>query len=196
MTLSGNTRFIALSGPRGAGKSTFAALVTKELRRHRQQVTLLRIAEPLYQVQELIYKLARCSIAGSSFQDAELLTFLGRHFRKIRKTSLLDAFVRQIQESTKKASRRHVVLCSDARSPDLPFLRRNGFSLGFVYAPKETIDKRLIARGDANRTRSARELEVTYRQTKWDFEIDNSGSRNALRHQAVKIARLIAEESA
>jgi dephospho-CoA kinase len=183
---------LALSGPSGAGKSTFATLLARQLRRRKYRVVILRIAEPLYAVQRTIYRLAGRPTKSAKFQDTRLLSFLGGHFRKIKKDSLLEAFALKVKEQKRRlcssGTQLSAIICSDARRPDLERLQQMGFVMIHIDAPHRAIVERIEKRDDASPFQVDPKLEIVNSRWSWDYLIDNSGSLDALNKHARELA--------
>jgi len=183
---------LALSGPSGAGKSTFAKLLACHLRHRKYRVMILRIAEPLYAVQRTIYRLAGQPTISANFQDTRLLSFLGGHFREIKKDSLLEAFAMKVQTHKRRlcssGTELSVIICSDARTPDLVRMQQMGFVMIHIDAPHRAIVQRIKKRGDASPFQVDPKLEIVKSSWPWDHSIDNSGSLDDLNKHSRELA--------
>jgi len=113
------TNKICFVAPSGFGKST-AIKILKE----RYNVINIKIAKPLYDLQEYFYKIIEKDITGE--QDGELLQFLGTKIRKEAPYYLLNKFQEVLQQHTDS---NYLITNDDCRPPDYETLK----NLGFVF---------------------------------------------------------------
>lgn len=135
---------LALMGPSGSGKSTSTRLLADTLTRRGLTVSVLKIAQPLYELQAHVYRTAGRPIEFWA-QDQVLLEDLARHLRRIRPSALVDDFLARVGASTAD-----VVVNDDLRDVvvDYPALRAAGFVVVAVQASEARRAKRLAARRD------------------------------------------------
>jgi dephospho-CoA kinase len=168
MSVSGTLR-IAIIGLAGCGKSTTAAMVARYGADAGLSCAAVKLAEPLYALQEQVYLRAGVAIRAGA-QDQVLMEALADAMRRIRPASLADDFLARLTRTTAD-----VVINDDLRDPyvDAVVLRDNGFRVLRVTASPEVREQRLAARGDLSRAdRSTGELDLI----EPDAVLDNSGS--------------------
>jgi len=159
---------LALLGGTGVGKDTFVQIFRKNFPRVSCQ--LIRLAEPLYEVQRFIYKTCSKEILGD-VQDGILLNFLGKHMRSINSNVLLDRFAQSVQELE---SRVDMILCSDVRPVDVQFVKKMGFTVVYITADPQLTLERRKKRGDLSLGNSGHETEAGISADMYDFQISNN----------------------
>ncbi|CAL7959343.1 conserved hypothetical protein [Alphaproteobacteria bacterium] len=174
---------VLLVGERGTGKSTFVEIAKEVF----PGVYGIRIAVPLYQVQSLIYDF--CGIQKDfEQQDDVLLTFLGKHLKCINPQIYEKHFEEQMEVALRKAS--SMVICSDARPPNVDFIIKKGFKIIRIEAEEQAKKSRLIARHDI-----VFEDAVTPRGLIFDghadFVITNNATIQEYRSKILEIVRLL-----
>lgn len=180
---------VAFCGPPGAGKST--------ARRQSQQVasslgfTLhhFRLADPLYEAQTEIYRIAGRPMIDVSLQDGRLLSVLGVEMRRINPTVLADharARMLQISRAGAEASGNHIIVCDDMRPPDAEFMRDLGFSFVLVQTTaQESLARRKI-RGDLTLGSTDDPNEQGLAGLQFDHVIENNGSVEQLKESLAR----------
>jgi len=174
---------LGLVGPPGAGKSTVSDLIRQRCAVEARRFHLLKLAEPLYEAQEAIYRIAGVELPSKYSQDGELLNFLGHHLRKLRPSVLLDNFNRRLQiidEEVREERTKALVLCDDVRWSDAEFLRSLEFRIIRIQAPPQLCLSRRVARADLTLGSASHSTETNLDQIRCDDVIDNSGSLDAL----------------
>lgn len=102
---------IGLTGKMGAGKSTVAALLQKKFPESR----IVKLAEPLYDMQDYVYSRVGLSKLGASIsKDRALLQQLGDWGRNRDKDMFLKLFSKRV-ENLHKVKPDTLVLCDDVR---------------------------------------------------------------------------------
>lgn len=136
---------VALTGLPGAGKSTTAGLLKIALEKAGVTAGIVKMAAPLYDVQNFFYDRCGQSV-GEGRQDGKFLNFLGSHFRD----AAPDFLVRDLTMRCEAVSLIGVkaIICDDARPVDLRQLRSEGFELVGLEAPDEIRRARKANRGD------------------------------------------------
>ncbi|WP_405663857.1 hypothetical protein OG379_17540 [Streptomyces sp. NBC_01166] len=171
---------IALFGLPGSGKSTFSSLAKSWAAKNDATVHVITLAEPLYRAQAAVYESAgRPLHIAEGRQDGALLNFLGSHMRKINPRVLEEHFLSEtarIYSACEGSTQRHVVICSDARPADLPYLRRSGFHPVVITVDEEVARKRKEARGDLTLGDSRHTTENGLEQIHPSTPVDNSGT--------------------
>lgn len=137
---------LALFGHSGVGKSTSAGLLTELCEQKGLRVERLKLAEPLYALQQAVYERAGKTIAFYD-QDQPLLETLAAHLRRISATALVGDFERRLG-----ASQADVVINDDVRDRhvDGPRLRQLGFRFVRIECDAERRHRRLQQRGDTS----------------------------------------------
>jgi dephospho-CoA kinase len=172
---AGSSLRVSVVGLTGSGKSTTADLLKRSLARRGLTVGVVKLAEPLYRLQQAVYATAGVAIEPGD-QDQVLLETLARELRRISPTSLVDDFMRRL-----RATDADVVINDDLRDTvvDYPALRDAGFRVLRVRAPEDVRLARLGQRSDltvvANSTTTARIDEIEP-----DAVIVNDGTREEL----------------
>ncbi|SPF06215.1 hypothetical protein SMA5143A_7037 [Streptomyces sp. MA5143a] len=171
---------IALFGLPGSGKSTFSLLAQEWAVKNDATVHVITLAEPLYLAQAAVYECAgRPLQTGERRQDGALLNFLGSHMRKINPHVLEEHFLSEtarIHAACEGSTRRQVVICSDARPADLPYLRQGGFHPVVITVDEEVARERREARGDLTLGDSRHSTENGLERIRPSSPVDNSGT--------------------
>lgn len=142
---------IALVAPSGSGKSTAAGLLQAAFQRRGKSVDILKLALPLYQLQQSVYR--ECGITlEPGRQDQRLLEVMATEMRRIDPRSLVQHFERRL-----KASSADVVLNDDLRDDviDWPHMRAAGFQVVRIQAAQTLRQQRLASRGDLTVVRAS-----------------------------------------
>jgi dephospho-CoA kinase len=174
----------AIVGLSGSGKSTGAVLLEEYAVDRGWRVERIKLASPLYELQNDVYTAAGVPLAEGT-QDQRLLEDLASHIRRINPRALAAEFARRVAESDAD-----VLINDDLRDPDhdAPVLVGLGFRILHVTCAEAVRLRRLEARADvsgvAHSASTARlgEIEVERR-------IDNSGSLASYRmalHDAIR----------
>ena len=164
---------VALFGLPGAGKSTSAGLLRRALSETGRDIAVVKLAAPLYDVQDFYHARAG-SILDEGQQDGALLNFLGSHFRHTSPEFLLTDFAQRC--ATAGLSGADVVICDDARPADLSGLVDQGFRLVRITAADSLRRERKSGRGDRTAGRDDHPTEQGGEAVVPDFELENSGS--------------------
>lgn len=177
---------LALFGQPGSGKSTTSALLAAELARVGMVAHILKLAQPLYDLQEALYNAAGRPLQDTSVQDAQVLSFLGSKIRQINADALTDDFARRVA-ALEARDPSAAVVCDDMRKVDAPALRRLGFRFVKVATGTDMARARLSARGDLTyATDEAFEATAGIPQ---DVRIVNDGTVAALRRAVAELVR-------
>lgn len=151
-------RRICFIAPSGYGKSTAIKIISQKYK-----VENVKIAKPLYDMQEYFYDKIETPIKGE--QDGELLQFLGAKIRKENSQYLLSHF-RDSVESIEEGD--VIVTNDDCRPPDYECLK----DMGFVFVG---IKGYRHDRCDHSSVDAKNKLEWQS-EIKCDYYIDNSSS--------------------
>jgi hypothetical protein len=177
---------LALFGRPGAGKSSTAGFIEAYCRAAPLGFYRLRLAEPLYRCQEFIYSTASRQLEAG-VQDGALLNFLGSHLRRINPNVLLDDFRSRLEGLPAREA--GIVLCDDMRAADAAEMKAMGFCFIHINAPNELRRERRAQRGDATPGDEDHPTERGLDGIRADYEIENDGSREALRARAEEVVR-------
>lgn len=161
---------LALLGGPGVGKDTFVQIFRKYFPIFTFQQ--IRLAEPLYEVQDFVYKTCSKEIAMNT-QDGVLLNFLGKHMRSINPNVLLDRFAQSVREMEQKAD---MILCSDLRPIDAFCVKEMGFLVVHIVADPSLAMERRKKRGDLSLGSSSHETENGITSNMYDVQIPNNGT--------------------
>ncbi|MEU1122629.1 hypothetical protein ABZ371_03355 [Streptomyces sp. NPDC005899] len=158
---------IAVVGLTGTGKSTCASLVEEYARVKGLTHARIKLAKPLYDLQEQVYRAAG-AVLGEGAQDQVLMEALAGAMRRIRPDSLAADFTARLAGTDAR-----LVVNDDLRDPhvDAPALRGQGFRVLRVTCDEDLRRKRLAGRGDLSHADgSTREIDLITP----DAVIDNS----------------------
>lgn len=162
-------------GHSGAGKSTTAALIRDAANERGLSCAVVKIAAPLYELQDVFYtRLGRRLAAGQ--QDQQLLEQFATHIRELDPRFLIDDFLHRTQWSTAD-----VLVNDDVRSWDLdyPELRKRDWTAIRISTTDEQRRARLTAQGYLSLSDAS---TVGVDNVDVDFDIRNDSTRNDLRH--------------
>ena len=130
--------------PSGSGKTTASNVLTERFGELGLTVERLKLATPLYALQEKIYQ--ECGIDDiCDRQNHELLENFATQMRKIHPRSIIDNFVKRLS-----GSKADVVINDDLRDSavDYPVMRAAGFLFVKVLASEAVRATRLDSRND------------------------------------------------
>lgn len=159
---------IAIIGLSGCGKSTTAGIVARYATDRELSCVTVRLAAPLYELQEQVYRRSGAPIEPGA-QDQVLLEALADAMRRANPWSLAEDFLARLAGASAD-----IVINDDLRDPhvDAVVLRNNGFRVLRVTASPAVRDRRLAGRHDLTRAdRSTRHLDLI----EPDAVLDNSG---------------------
>lgn len=175
-------RKLCVYGVAGAGKSTVSAMLQDALTRRGLGVEIVKLALPLYRLQQHLYATAGRDVPLWT-HDNDILRSLATHLRRINPEFLVEDFLNRAAESSAD-----VVLNDDLRDTmvDYPHLRETGFQFLHVACSDIVPTRRLQARGDVN--------VVPDSVRSWGFEriapdwtIDNSSNESEELDQQIRI---------
>lgn len=132
--------------PSGSGKTTASALLIDLFCEWGLTVERLKLAMPLYALQEKIYQ--ECGIDGiGDRQNHELLENLATQMRKIHPHSIIDNFIKRLS-----SCKSDIVINDDLRdwAVDYPVMRAAGFRFVKVLTSEAVRATRLDQRNDLN----------------------------------------------
>lgn len=170
----------AFYGLPGAGKSTCVQMIIEKAAQLGCWIGCVKFAEPLYQAQAEIYRLAGKPLTEKTKQDGRLLNFLGGHFRVINKNSLTEYFS-LIEASHKRqfesqAVSKGILLNDDMRATEAAFLKNQNFFLTHIVADETACHTRRRLRGDLTLGSDKDSTEAGIGAIVSDATIINNGS--------------------
>lgn len=162
---------IVLYGLSGSGKSTSAHIVKEYFEGRGLRVEVLKLSEPLYELQREFYSQAGRAIHYYD-QDQPLLELIADRLRLINSTSLVDHFMGRLNQSEAD-----VILNDDLRDPfiDYPSLKEQGFIFLRIRCSEELRLDRLVGRSNKStvlHSKSTADIEMI----RPDYEIWNEHS--------------------
>jgi dephospho-CoA kinase len=163
---------LALLGGPGVGKDTFIRCF-RELYPHFSS-RLIRLADPLYEVQNFIYKICSKEIEKDA-QDGVLLNFLGKHMRSINPNVLLQPFAQAVKEID-AGKFVDLILCSDVRPVDAQFVRQLGFTIVRIETDPVIAFERRKLRRDLSLSDNGHVTEDGISANMYDVQISNNGT--------------------
>ena len=149
---------ICFLAPSEYGKNTAVKLLSK-----RYNIENIKLAEPLYHLQDYFYKFINKKMVGE--QDGKLLQFLGKKIREEDNSFIINHFknrLANINPTTK------LITNDDCRPPDYKNLK----TLGFIF-----IKINGFKRGRTDHTKSDPTSSLEWQNNiRFDYSIDNLGS--------------------
>ncbi|MBI6705392.1 ATP-binding protein [Pseudomonas viridiflava] len=175
---------LALVAPSGSGKSTTAQLLGQYFQRAGMSVDVIKLAEPLYELQGIFYEQAGVHLVKGS-QNQSLLECIARELRALSDHSLIDNFARRLADSTAQ-----VIINDDLRddATDWPFLRDEGFQVIKVLTESGLRQSRLEERGDVSVVQNSA-LDQQMDRIKADYVLPNNRSLRQLEERIAVIAQ-------
>ena len=147
---------ICFLAPSGFGKSSAIEILKKHF-----DITNIKIAEPLYELQKSFYN--KIGIAIGEKQDGELLQFYGKKIRKHDKDYLLRNFKERLD-----ASSTAIITNDDCRPDDYKFLKDNDFIFIKINGYRRDRDDLTLADKNA---------KIEWQdEIPFDYEINNYGT--------------------
>ena len=137
-------RKICVYGLAGSGKSTVSAMIRQALIERGYHVDILKLAEPMYRLQQIIYRTAGVEVDLWE-HDNRLLRLLATELRRINPTCIVDDFLARTGTSTAD-----IVINDDCRDADIdyPAMAGAGFQFVHITCDHEGRTARVAARGD------------------------------------------------
>jgi cytidine deaminase len=182
---------VALFGSPGSGKSTTSSLLEASARQYGWAFLRLKLADPLYDLQSLIYAMCGRPLHDRYAQDGELLGALGGQMRRIKPTILTDVVAAKLTAylSTMSGSETQTfVVCDDMRPRDVPAMQQLGFRAVLVACPPEVARVRHRSRSDLSMAESVPAIEGGVGDVHADEVIDNCGDRA---HLALEVEHFV-----
>lgn len=143
-TGAARVRRLCIFGLAASGKSTASRMVSQLVTQHGDRVEVVKIAEPLYRLQQHVYATAGRRVDLWA-HDNEMLRLLAAQLRRINPLFLVEDFLARVRASTAD-----VIINDDLRDVDVdyPRLVAAGFQFLHVACPDAVRAARLAARGD------------------------------------------------
>ncbi|MCF8785250.1 ATP-binding protein [Rhodococcus ruber] len=177
------TQYVALYGPRGAGKSTSARLILDIV--GAEQVMMVHSAAPIYELQSHFYRIAGIK-KDYRAQDGNLLSDIARHLRRLDPDCIPKLLLATIAEQFDTGTRPKLVVCDDSTPDDRRVLESAGFVFIHVTAPGSDRFMRRAARGDISAVNDLNDPNIT-RVSGSDMVIDNADSLAMLRSRVAGV---------
>lgn len=179
-TASGGAR-VALVGYTGTGKSTIAAAIIEELGRRGQPARLIKLAAPLYRLQQAYYREAGVTLPPDT-QDQELLTRIASDLRHLSAAALLNPFLAELAATPPETA----IVNDDLRvpDPDAAGLRSAGFCLIRLECPEHVRHARLATRADHTTIDEPAIFGPLISRIRTDLRIDTHRTTS---HQAARV---------
>lgn len=135
---------IALYGKSGSGKSTVASMVKRYFVNKNMTIGVVKLAEPLYYLQNEVYRVAGKPI-GYYEQDQKMLEIICTWLRELNPISMISNFDENMKNATAD-----VILNDDVRDVecDVPHLKNEGFYFIKITCEEELRVRRLKERSD------------------------------------------------
>lgn len=172
---------LGLLGNSGVGKDTCVRCIQRHYPHLRLE--LIRLADPLYEVQNYIYRICG-KIKDAQSQDGILLNFLGKHMRQINPDVLKQHFFHILEQSEFRAD---LVICSDVRPQDVPFVRQKGFHIVQIVADPELALERRKKRGDLSLGNPTHCTEKGGASDFYDTQVINNSSLQEFEEKIIKL---------
>ena len=151
---------ICFLAPSEYGKNTAV-----EILKTKYNLINIKIAEPLYHLQNYFYKYIGCNLSGE--QDGELLQYLGNKVRKENPLFLLNNFQNEL---IKYKNYNGIISNDDCRPPDYHFLKEQNFIFIKINGFK---------RNRIDHTKSNPKSNLEWQnQISFDYEVNNFGDMN------------------
>lgn len=164
---------ICFLAPTGYGKTTGAEILSEIYK-----IKTIKIATPLYEMQEEFYKKIGMNIGNT--QDGELLQFLGYKIRKENSKYLLERFIKELEEASENYE---IIINDDCRPNDYEYLKE----LGFMFIKINGFE-----RERKDHTKVNRKLELEWQdEIPYDYEINNFGCLEAYKQELIKLMEKI-----
>jgi hypothetical protein len=174
---------LAAFGRSGSGKGTFVSFVHAYCAERNLGVARVRLAEPLYQLQQEFRRRAGVSLPPET-QDQVLMEVAATQLRRLNPRALVDRLLSEMDTADAD-----IVLNDDLRDPgtDYPAMLARGFRFVRIECAEQLRRQRLLARGDVTRSDAS---TSGIDEIRADFVVDNSGGLEAFQR---KVDQLMGE---
>lgn len=186
---------IALLGHSGVGKTTFYDYSKSFLKKLNKDLNIVKIkfARPIYQIQAQIYQFCDTKLPSSG-QDAALLGYLGKKFRDLNESSLVNIFAAQLNKlRTDENADNTVVICDDASASELDFLLDEGFTVIYINSKHEIAKNRIHKRGDGNISEISSDFDEPAIWM-YHYKVENNGSKADFKRKVKSILEIVAAD--
>lgn len=167
---------LSFIAPSGYGKTTAVEFMNRMYKSIN-----LKLAEPLYEIQNYYYNILQVDIPGK--QDGELLQFLGNKIQRDYPYFLADSFYKQLQQMSQKA---YILTNDDCRPHNYIFLKE----MGFLFVK---IVGNCHEREDITPINHAHPIEWRT-DIPYDFILENRGTIQEYENNIRKLVEIIAAE--
>ena len=176
---------IAIYGLSGAGKSTVRQILVKKFKEKKLKVEVVKLAEPLYYMQSVLYETAGKKIEYYQ-QDQKVLEAMAGLLRNIDSFSIVNYFKRTVKNMDAD-----IIINDDIRDykTDYQYLKNEGFVFIHVVCDEKIRRSRLEQREDISIVKNSNTTSALEKFTE-DFVVENNGTINELEEQ---INRIISE---
>lgn len=172
---------ICFIGPSGLGKSTCSYLLKKHFQ---NKVKIIKLAEPLYKIQQKIYNNFELKI-NENIQDGELLQLLGKRVQKLNPTFLAKKFLNKLKSNNNK----QIIINDDCRPHNFKYLKENNFIFIAINGHSR------IRTNDLSKINKKDSVEWTKTNSLFnaDFIIKNDGTKADLNKKIIELITKIKE---
>lgn len=170
---------LSLVAPSGSGKSTLAGLLKTQFEQVGFSVQVLKLAQPLYELQADFYDKSMVDVARGR-QNQRLLEVIATEMRRIDPYSLVNNFRGRLFNSSAD-----IVINDDLRDDtvDWPYLKSEGFRVVRVLASAAKRSQYLDGRGDLSVVSNS-ELNLQIARIRADFVLVNNALLSDFEAQA------------
>ncbi|PYE47286.1 AAA domain-containing protein [Paenibacillus barcinonensis] len=160
---------LVIFGQSGSGKSTIARIVQNYYEKQRKTVQVVKLASPLYEIQNHVYKKLLLPYKEGA-QDQILLENLATNIRRISPNYLVETFMEKVNNSEA-----NVIINDDLRDyhTDYPRLTDSGFIFIKVSCKEEIRQSRLKSRDDLSIVQNSKTTKGI-QDFLYHYHIDNS----------------------
>lgn len=163
---------ICFLAPSGYGKSTAIEILKKYY-----NITNIKIAEPLYRLQDNFYKTIGIDIDNK--QDGELLQFYGCKIRKENPMYLINTFLQEVEKYD------GIITNDDCRPYDYQYLKDNGFIFIKIKGYCHDRTDHTIANPKLN---LEWQTDIPY-----DYEVSNNSTLDKYEDELLKVMEVLDE---
>jgi dephospho-CoA kinase len=174
---------LCLVAPSGAGKTTAFNILSEKFQECGLTVKCLKLAKPLYALQEMIYRECGIERIGER-QNHGLLESFASKMREINPNSIIENFTKRLSDCDEDA-----VINDDLRDTavDYPVMRSIGFKFVKVLTSEEVRAARLNLRNDLKVLVNS-QLDKPLSKILGDYVVLNDGDLSAFKSQLYGVA--------
>lgn len=163
---------ICFLAPSGYGKSTAIEILKKYY-----NITNIKIAQPLYKLQDDFYKTIGIDIGNK--QDGELLQFYGCKIRKENPMYLINTFFKEVEKHD------GIITNDDCRPYDYQYLKDNGFI--FIKINGYSHDR-------SDHTKADSKLNLEWQNNiPYDYEVINNNTLDKYEEELLRVMEVLNE---